>query len=425
MLDIKFIKNNTEFFDRSLLKRNIKLNSKDLISLYDEYIKTLNKNQDFQAKRNKISKEIGKISRENPQEAKKLKEEVLSIKNSIAKFNVEIEKKKNSLEKALAVIPNILDEKVPLGDSDDDNSIIKKYGKIKKFSFKVKDHVTIAENLELMNYEQANKISGSRFSVLKSELALLYRGLINFMLDIHTKKNGYTEVVVPELVKTKTLYGTGQLPKFKEDLFSTAKDLWLIPTAEVSLTNLHRDEIIDCNSLPLRFTSFTNCFRAEAGSAGIDTKGLIREHQFGKVELVSITKPDDSSDELKRMTDCIEKILILLELPFRLVELCSSDIGFASSYTIDFEVWMPGQNKYREVSSCSNCKDFQARRMNMRSKDKSNNNIFFPHTLNGSGLAVGRVIVAILENFQQENGSVIIPKVLRKYVGDITEITKK
>ena len=425
MLDIKFIKNNTEFFDRSLLKRNIKLNSKDLISLYDEYIKTLNKNQDFQAKRNKISKEIGKISRENPQEAKKLKEEVLSIKNSIAKFNVEIEKKKNSLEKALAIIPNILDEKVPLGDSDNDNSIIKKYGEIKKFPFKVKDHVTIAENLELMNYEQANKISGSRFSVLKSELALLYRGLINFMLDIHTKENGYTEVVVPELVKTKTLYGTGQLPKFKEDLFSTSKDLWLIPTAEVSLTNLHRDEIIDSNSLPLRFTSFTNCFRAEAGSAGIDTKGLIREHQFGKVELVSITKPDDSSDELKRMTDCIEKILMLLELPFRLVELCSTDIGFASSYTIDFEVWMPGQNKYREVSSCSNCKDFQARRMNMRSKDKSNNNIFFPHTLNGSGLAIGRVIVAILENFQQENGSVIIPKVLRKYIGDIKEITKK
>ena len=259
---------------------------------------------------------------------------------------------------------------------------------------------------------------------MKSELALLNRALINFMLDINTDLFNYTEIHIPELVKSETLIGTGQLPKFGDDLFKTNfNDLWLIPTAEVPLTNLHREDIINLNDLPLRYTSFTNCFRSEAGASGKDTKGLMREHQFGKVELVSITLPDSSMNELDRMIDCVETILNKLDLNFRLVELCSGDLGFSSSYTIDFEIWMPGQNKFREVSSCSNCKDFQSRRMKMRAKNFENGEIFYPHTLNGSSLAIGRIIVAILENYQQEDGSVIIPTNLKKYMKGI-EIIK-
>ena len=266
-----------------------------------------------------------------------------------------------------------------------------------------------------MDYEKAIKLSGSRFSVLKSDLAKLYRALINFMIDINVEKFNYEECVVPELIREECLIGTGQLPKFSDDIFKVDfNDLWLIPTAEVPLTNFHRNEIIDLQRLPLRYTAFTNCFRSEAGAAGKDTKGLIREHQFGKVELVSITEPTKSNVELERMIDCVELILNELELPYRLVELCSGDIGFSSSYTIDLEVWMPGQKKFREVSSCSNCKDFQSRRMKMRTKNFKTGEIFYPHTLNGSSVAVGRILISLLENFQQSNGSVMIPKKTKK-----------
>ncbi len=256
--------------------------------------------------------------------------------------------------------------------------------------------------------------------MLKSDLARLNRALINFMLDINTESFNYTEINVPELVKSDSLIGTGQLPKFGDDLFGTNfNDLWLIPTAEVPLTNLHREDMINIKDLPLRYTSFTNCFRSEAGASGKDTKGLMREHQFGKVELVSVTLPNKSMEELDRMVQCVETMLNKLDLNFRLVELCSGDLGFSSSYTIDFEIWMPGQKKFREVSSCSNCKDFQSRRMKMRVKDFESGTIFYPHTLNGSSLAVGRIIVAILENYQQEDGSVVIPKDLRKYMNGL------
>ena len=425
MHDIKLIKKDPHIFDESQEKRNERIDSKELIAIYDNYLEKLKTIQELKEKRNKISKEIGLISKDNQiDKIKDLKLEVKNIKEKINILNNENEKKFDELNSKLSNIPNILDKKTPYGTGEDDNVKIKQYGKIKKFSFKVNDHVSIGENLGLIDYEAAAKLSGSRFSVLKSELAILNRALSNYMLDLHYRSNDYKEILVPELVKSDSLYGTGQLPKFNEDLFLTTKGLWLIPTAEVCLTNLHRDEILDEKKLPIRYTAYTNCYRSEAGSAGIDTKGLIREHQFGKVELVSITKPNNSMEELDRMINCIETILKQLDLPYRIMKLCSADVGFSSSYTLDFEVWMPGQKKYREVSSCSNCKDFQSRRMMMRVKNKKNNEIYYPHTLNGSGLAIGRVIVAILENFQQENGSVLIPEVLHSYMGGIKELSK-
>ena len=275
-------------------------------------------------------------------------------------------------------IPNLVDNKTPVGLSEKENKIIKKNGEKPKFNFKPKNHIDIAEKLNLIDYKKAIKISGSRFSILKSELSLLNRALINFMLDLNTQLFNYTECSVPELVKDNCLYGTGQLPKFSDDLFQTNfNNLWLIPTAEVPLTNFHREDIINYKDLPLRYTTYTNCFRAEAGAAGKDTKGLMREHQFGKVELVSFVHPDESFNELNRMIECVEKILSELRLPYQIIELCSGDLGFSSSYTIDFEVWMPGQDKYREVSSCSNCKDFQSRRMKTRVKNFNDGKIFF------------------------------------------------
>lgn len=425
MHDIKLIKKDPDNFDKSQEKRNERGNSKELIAIYDSYLVKLKTIQELQERRNKTSREIGLISKTNKKDIiKDLKAEVKSIKEKINKLNDDSEKEFEELNNRLSMIPNVLDKKTPYGTSEDDNIEIKQYGKIKNFTFKANDHVSIGENLGLIDYEAAAKLSGSRFSVLKFELAVLNRALSNYMLDFHSRTNGYKEVLVPELVKSSALYGTGQLPKFKDDLFLTTKGLWLIPTAEVCLTNLHREEILDEKELPIRYTAYTNCFRSEAGSSGIDTKGLIREHQFGKVELVSITKPHKSMEELDRMINCIETILKQLDLPYRIMKLCSSDVGFSSSYTLDFEVWMPGQKKYREVSSCSNCKDFQSRRMMMRVKNKINNKIYYPHTLNGSGLAIGRVIVAILENFQQENGSILIPEVLHSYMGGIKELSK-
>ena len=425
MHDIKFIKKNPKYFDDSLFNRNNEKVSILIIKIHDEYLEQVVLLQSLQEKRNAISKEIGILaSKNNFSELESLKKEVLRIKKESGQVSINVEKKKSELNLILSKLPNMLDEKTPIGKSEVDNIILKKSGEVKKFNFKAKDHVALGEELGLIDYDQASKLSGSRFSVLKSELALLNRALINFMLDNHTKNNGYREVVVPELVKSDALFGTGQLPKFEEDLFKTNNDLWLIPTAEVCLTNLHRDEIINNDQLPLRYTSYTNCFRSEAGSAGKDTRGLIREHQFGKVELVSITNPNNSKKELERMVSCVEGLLIKLDLTYRIVELCSSDLGFSSSYTLDFEVWLPGQKKFREVSSCSNCKDFQSRRMLMRAKNSTNKETFYPHTLNGSGLAIGRIIVAIMENYQEEDGSIIIPSVLSSYMNGLTKISK-
>ena len=425
MHDIKFIKENPKYFDDSLFNRNSKKVSNEVIKIHDEYLKQLTLLQTLQEKRNNISKKIAILASEKKiSELENLKKQVLLIKEEAEKIIIMVEEKKNELHLILSKLPNVLDERTPIGESENDNVIYKKSKELKKYDFILKDHVTLGEELGLINYNQASKISGSRFSILKSELALLNRALINFMLDNHTKNNGYKEIVVPELVKSDALFGTGQLPKFEEDLFKTNNDLWLIPTAEVCLTNLHRDEIIKNEELPLRYTSYTNCFRSEAGSAGKDTKGLIREHQFGKVELVSITNPNDSDKEMERMVSCVEDLLKKLDLNYRIIELCSSDLGFSSSYTLDFEVWMPGQKKFREVSSCSNCKEFQSRRMLMRAKKSKDRETFYPHTLNGSGLAIGRIIVAIMENFQEKDGSIIIPGALSSYMNGLKKINK-
>ena len=418
MHDLKFIRDNRDLFDKLLKKRNINNSSKRIIDLHDEYLKSLNKTQDFQEKKNILSKKFSpKMSKD---EMNNLKNEVLKLKENIEKHKIKSDDKYKELTNHMLEIPNLVDEKTPIGENEEDNKIIRTVGEKKKFDFTPKNHLEIGENLSLLDYEKAIKISGSRFSVLKSDLARLNRALINFMLDINTESFNYTEINVPELVKSDSLIGTGQLPKFGDDLFGTNfNDLWLIPTAEVPLTNLHREDMINIKDLPLRYTSFTNCFRSEAGASGKDTKGLMREHQFGKVELVSVTLPNKSMEELDRMVQCVETMLNKLDLNFRLVELCSGDLGFSSSYTIDFEIWMPGQKKFREVSSCSNCKDFQSRRMKMRVKDFESGTIFYPHTLNGSSLAVGRIIVAILENYQQEDGSVVIPKDLRKYMNGL------
>lgn len=423
MHDIKFIKENKTFFEESMKKRNIKISANKIVEIYNSYLDSLNKVQKYQEKKNILSKKISTNSELNENEIKKISSDVKTLKKNLENYKNESSRKKNELDEYLLQLPNLIDNKTPLGSSEKDNKLIKENGNKPKFTFKPKNHLEIAERLNLIDYKKAIKISGSRFSILKSELSLLHRALMNYMLDINTQLFQYTECSVPEIVKDECLYGTGQLPKFGEDLFKTNfNNLWLIPTAEVPLTNFHRDDIIDLKNLPLRYTAYTNCFRAEAGAAGKDTKGLMREHQFGKVELVSIVHPDESFKELDRMIKCVEKILLELNLPYRMIELCSADLGFSSSYTIDFEVWMPGQNKYREVSSCSNCKDFQSRRMKTRVKNFNDGKIFFPHTLNGSSVAVGRLLIAIIENYQSEDGFINIPKVLHKYMNGVVQI---
>ncbi len=412
MHDIKYIKNNIKAFDDAICKRGGDPCAKKLLEKHDKYLSYLKKKQELQEKRNLITKSF-----KNSNDTEKLKKQVQEIKKEIDEVSMSSEKIYEELHHELLLIPNIADVKVPEGLNENDNKIIKEYGQIKDKNFKTLDHVKLMENKDLLNYDQAIKLSGSRFSVLKSDLACLNRALVNFFIDHNVLEFGYIEFVIPELVKSSSLEGTGQLPKFKDDLFQTNfNDLWLIPTAEVPLTNLNRDTILKANELPLRYTSFTNCFRSEAGASGKDTKGLMREHQFGKVEIVSITHPDESVTEFDRMVSCVESILKKLDLPYRLVELCSGDLGFSSTYTIDFEIWMPGQNQFREVSSCSNCKEFQSRRMKMRVKDEKTNEIYFPHTLNSSAVAVGRIIVAILENFQNEDRTVEIPEILQKYM---------
>ena len=423
MHDIKFIKENPDNFEKSLKKRNCIVDSKKLIDLHNSYLESLNKAQNYQEKKNSLSKKVSSINDKSSEEFSKISKEVKTLKVDLELCKEESLNKKKILDQLLSEIPNLIDEQTPEGLTEKNNKIIKKKGDKKKFGFKPKDHLELLENLNLIDYKKAIKISGTRFSVLKSSLSQLHRALMNFMIDINTQVFDYIECTVPEMVKEECLYGTGQLPKFGEDLFKTNfNELWLIPTSEVPLTNFHREEIIDIKDLPLRYTTFTNCFRAEAGAAGKDTRGLMREHQFGKVELVSITHPDDSKKELSHMLNCVEKILTDLNLPFRMIELCAGDIGFSSSYTVDFEVWMPGQDKYREVSSCSNCKDFQSRRMKTRVKNYENGQIFFPHTLNGSSLAVGRILIAIIENFQNEEGTIEIPQVIRKYMNGIKKL---
>jgi len=417
MLDINFIRNNPIEFDNFMKSRGVEPCSDKIIQIDEEKRNTQTVLQNILSEKNNLSKDIGLLKSKN-ENSDNLIDKVEKINVQISNLK-ELEKiKEDELKAILTRIPNIPAKDIPSGSNQSANVEYKKWGKEPEFNFKPKKHFEIGENLNLMNFDIASKLSGSRFVVLKGMLAKLERAITQFMLDKHTSENGYTEMAVPFLVKDEPLFGTGQLPKFSEDLFTAGENLWLIPTAEVPLTNLVRDQILNENSLPIRVTSYTPCFRSEAGAAGQDTRGMLRQHQFTKVELVSITIPEHSERELERMLNAAESILQDLNIHYRVMTLCTGDMGFSASKTYDIEVWLPGENKYREISSCSNCKDFQARRMNAKYK-KENKNMFV-HTLNGSGLAVGRTLIAILENYQTKDDNVKIPKVLQKYLGNKT-----
>ncbi|MDD5687819.1 MAG: serine--tRNA ligase [Elusimicrobia bacterium] len=420
MIDIKLIRENPEIVKKSLENRNAKFNLDEIISIDSNYRKVLQENEELKSKRNKVSDEIGK----NPPNKGELIKEMQVLKQEIKEGEENVKKIEVELFDKLLYIPNLLDDSVPIGKSAEDNKVVREYSpksevrspgsENRRAEGEVLDHQTIGEGLKILDFEAASKLSGSRFVLLKGDGAKLERAIINFMLDIHVSR-GYKEIFPPFIVDKKCLVGTGQLPKFEEELYKCGDGVYLIPTAEVPLTNIHRDEILSEEQLPINYVAYTACFRQEAGSYGKDTRGLIRNHQFNKVELVKYVKPEDSTAEHEKMLSDAEEILKQLELTYRVVELCTADLGFSSSKTYDLEVWMPGEKNWREISSISNCKDFQARRLNCKfRRDKKPE---FVHTLNGSGVAVGRTFAAILENFQNKDGSVSIPKNLIKYFG--------
>lgn len=417
MLDIELIRKNPQ-----LVKERLSTRDPEYTSLVDRALELdterrtiLRELESLRAKRNAKSKEIGILKRQGL-DTNLLEEEVKSIKAGIERLEEELRVVEEKFRDVMLRIPNLPAQDVPIGEDESHNVEIRRWGKPREFSFEPKPHWEIGERLGIMDFERASKLSGSRFVVLKGWGARLERALINFMLDHHIRR-GYQEVLPPHLVRPEVLIGTGQLPKFEEELYRCERDeLYLIPTAEVPLTNLFRDEILSEDELPIYMVSYTPCYRREAGSYGKDIRGIIRQHQFNKVELVKIVKPEDSYAELERLTADAEEILQLLGLPYRVVLLCTGDLGFSSAKTYDIEVWFPSQGRYREVSSCSNCEDFQARRMNTRYRN-AQGKLNFVHTLNGSGLAVGRTLAAILENYQREDGSVVVPEVLRPYLG--------
>ena len=419
MHDIRFIRENPDAFDAALKRRKLAPMAGEILKTDSDRRALQAQIQEMQSRRNQASKEIGALKVKGC-DADALIAEVNDIKTKIPALETKEASLAENLESRLLELPNLLDDSVPDGDDEDQNQLIRTIGDVPSFNFTPKDHVALGEGLGLMDFALGAKLAGARFVVLSGQLARLERSLAAFMLDTHTGEFGYVETLPPALVNSQTMTGTGQLPKFAEDLYRT-DDKWLIPTAEVPLTNIVADEITDSAVLPLRMTAYTQCFRSEAGSAGRDTRGMIRQHQFSKVEMVSITHPDQSAAELERMTSCAETILQKLELPYRVLKLCSGDTGFSAQQTYDLEVWLPGQDEgrgmYREISSCSNCGPFQARRMKARFRDVETGETRFLHTLNGSGLAVGRTLIAILENGQQEDGSILLPKVLHSYLG--------
>lgn len=425
MLDIKWIRENPEALDKALAKRGAGALSSELIALDEKRREHVGKVQAAQERRNAASKEIGKaMAEKDAATAEKLKAEVGELKTFLAEAEEAERRLVKELNDALSSLPNVPADDVPLGKDEADNVEVRRIGNQRNFSFQPKEHYELGEALGYMDFERAAKIAGARFTILKGPLARLERALGQFMLDLHTTENGYTETMPPLMVRDEAVYGTGQLPKFSEDLFRTTDGRWLIPTAEVPLTNLVADEIVDLKSLPQRYTALTPCFRSEAGSAGRDTRGMLRQHQFMKVEMVSVTDADSSAAEHERMTACAEEVLKRLGLPFRTVVLCTGDMGFGAQKTYDIEVWMPGQNAYREISSCSVCGDFQGRRMNARYRPEGEKATRFVHTLNGSGVAVGRALIAVMENYQQEDGSIHIPEALQPYMGGLTHIEK-
>ncbi len=423
MLDIRWIRENPEALDAALVKRGSEPQSAALIALDEERRAHVTKVQEAQSRRNSASKEIGAaMGQGDTAKAEDLKAEVGALKSFLQEAE-DIERQLNTkLNDALSVLPNVPLDDVPIGDDENDNVELRKVGSLPNFAFAPKEHFELGEALGQMDFETAANMSGSRFTLLSGGLARLERALGQFMLDLHTQEHGYTEVQPPLLVRDTALYGTGQLPKFEEDLYQTTAGHWLIPTAEVSLTNIVAGHIVDHEYLPRRYTALTPCFRSEAGSAGRDTKGYLRQHQFYKVELVSITDSENSLAELDRMTKCAETVLEKLGLHFRTMVLSTGDMGFGAQRTHDIEVWLPGQNAYREISSCSVCGDFQGRRMNARYRAKDEKQTSFVHTLNGSGVALGRALIAVMENYQNEDGSITVPDVLKPYMGGLEVI---
>ena len=422
MHDIKFIRETPEAFDAGLARRGLAPLSGLVLALDSKRRAAQTSLQEMQAKRNEISKQVGLVKRQGG-DAQALMDEVAALKDRSAVVEIEEKALGEEIDGILSATPNLPAADVPEGPDESANVELRKVGALPSFDFAPKEHDAIGTALGLMDFEAAAKLSGARFVVLKGALARLERALSAFMLNLHTGKKGYTEINPPFMVRDEALYGTGQLPKFGEDLFKLNTGHSLIPTAEVPLTNLVAGEILDEAKLPIRMTALTQCFRSEAGAAGKDTRGMIRQHQFAKVEMVSIAHPEQSEEEHERMTACAEDVLQKLGLPYRVIVLCSGDMGFSARKTFDIEVWLPGQNAYREISSCSNCGDFQARRMNARFRAAGEKATRFPHTLNGSGLAVGRTLVAILENYQQADGSVLVPEALRHYMGGLEVIT--
>lgn len=423
MLDPKQLRSHLDEFARKLARRGYKLDTAVLADLEERRKRVQVTAQQFQAERNAKSKIVG-VAKSKGEDASRLIQEVANIGTALTQSENELVQIQNDISEIALGIPNIPHDSVPDGKDETDNKEIRRWGELRKFEFTPKEHIELGEALGMLDFDTAAKIAGARFAIMSGPLAHLHRALIQFMLDLHTREHGYTETYAPYLVNAESLRGTGQLPKFEQDLFALDGEprYYLIPTAEVPVSNIVRDAIIDANYMPRKYVCHTPCFRSEAGSYGKDTRGLIRQHQFEKVELVQVVRPSDSYQALEELTEHAESVLQLLELPYRVVTLCTGDIGFAAAKTYDIEVWLPGQNKYREISSCSNFEDFQARRMQARWRNPETGKPELVHTLNGSALAVGRTLVAIMENHQQADGSIAIPKALASYMGDLRVI---
>jgi seryl-tRNA synthetase len=425
MHDIRWIREHPDEFDRGLKRRGLEPLAGELLVRDQARRAAIGKSEAAQARRNAAAREIGEAKKQKDEtRAQKLLAEVAELKTASPALEAEAKAASESLDKTLAEIPNLPLDEVPDGKDSNDNVEHHRFGAKRDYGFAPKEHFELGEALGEMDFATAAKLSGARFVVLKSGLARLQRAIGQFMLDVHTREHGYTEIAPPILVREHAPYGTGNLPKAAEDMFCTREGFWLIPTAEVPLTNLVREQILDEDALPLRFTALTPCFRAEAGAAGKDTRGMLRQHQFDKVELVSITTPEKSRDEHERMLSCAEEVLRRLDLHYRVVTLCTGDMGFASQKTYDIEVWLPGQGAYREISSCSVCGEFQARRMEARYRVKSDRSVRHVHTLNGSGVAVGRALIAVMETYQDQGGGIAVPDVLQSYMGGVTRIER-
>ncbi len=423
MLDIKKIRENAALIQTELSKRGPKYSLQGLLDKDKQRKTLLLKAEDLKARRNKASDEIA-VLKKAKQDASQLIQEMQVVSAEIKAVDPEIKVLEEEINQELLNIPNLPDTSVPSGKDEKDNKVIREWGVKPNFDFIARDHTDVGETLDILDFKTAAKLSGARFAILKNHGAMLERAIISFFLDTHIQKHGYQEVWVPFLVNPQSMQGTGQLPKFEAELFKCRDDeLYLIPTAEVPVTNMHRDEILDTALLPRKYVCYTACFRREAGSYGKDTRGLIRNHQFNKVEMVKFVKPENSFQELEDLTHDAEEVLQMLKIPYRVVALCSGDLGFSSAKTYDLEVWMPGESRYREISSCSNFTDYQARRMNIKYRDDTKT-LQFVHTLNGSGVAIGRAFAAILENYQQKDGSVLVPEVLQKYTNGVTVINK-